>query len=241
MRTLPLASNHFPKIPPSNTIHCGLGFQRMIWDWGTNIQTIEWLSHQLSLTSIFTLPLLLLVVVSFSHSVMSHSSQPHGLQYARLPCPLPSPEVCLKSCLLSRWCYPAISPSVVPLLLLPSIFPSIRVFPSESVLCIRWPKYWRFSFSISPSNKYSGLTSLRIDWFDLLAVQRTLKSFLQYHMLSGPEKNKKSRNQSFLMIIRKCITVEVMFKESVVSFHDKCNIDIAYNNVSTLNPVKLFQ
>ena len=123
----------------------------------------------------------------------------------------------------------------------PSVFPSIRVFSNESVLCIRWPKYWRFSFSISPSNKYSGLISLRIDWFDLLAVQRTLKSFLQYHMLSGPEKNKKSRNQSFLMIIRKCITVEVMFKESVVSFHDKCNIDIAYNNVSTLNPVKLFQ
>ena len=96
----------------------------------------------------------------------------------------------------------------------PSVFPSIRVFSNESVLCIRWPKYWRFSFSISPSNKYSGLISLRIDWFDLLAVQRTLKSFLQYHMLSGPEKNKKSRNQSFLMIIRKCITVEVMFKES---------------------------
>ena len=68
-----------------------------------------------------------------------------------------------------------------PLLLLPSIFPSIRVFSSESVLCIRWPKYWSFSFSISPSNEYSGLTSFRIDWFDLLAVQGTLKSLLQYH------------------------------------------------------------
>ena len=61
-----------------------------------------------------------------------------------------------------------------PLLLLPSIFPSIRVFSKESVLCIRWPKYWSFSFSISPSNEYSGLISFRIDWFDLLAVQRTL-------------------------------------------------------------------
>ena len=66
-----------------------------------------------------------------------------------------------------------------PFLLPPSIFPSIRVFCSESVLCIRWPKYWSFSFSISPSNEYSGLTSFRIDWFDLLAVQGTLKSLLQ--------------------------------------------------------------
>ena len=68
-----------------------------------------------------------------------------------------------------------------PLLLLPSIFPSIRVFPNESVLLIRWPKYWSFSFSISPSNEYSGLISFRADWFDLLAVQGTLKSLLQHH------------------------------------------------------------
>ena len=68
-----------------------------------------------------------------------------------------------------------------PLLLLPSIFPSIRVFSNESVLCIRWPKYWSFSFSISPSNIYSGLISFKIDWFDLLAVQGTFKSLLQHH------------------------------------------------------------
>ena len=68
-----------------------------------------------------------------------------------------------------------------PLLFLPSIFPSIRVFSNESVLCIRWPKYWSFSFSISPSNEYSGLIFLRIDWFDLLSVQGTLKSLLQHH------------------------------------------------------------
>ena len=67
------------------------------------------------------------------------------------------------------------------LLLLPSIFPSIRVFSKESVLHIRWPKYWCFSFSISPSNQYPGLISFRTDWFDLLAVQRTLKSLLQHH------------------------------------------------------------
>ena len=68
-----------------------------------------------------------------------------------------------------------------PLLLLPSIFPSIRVFTNESVLHIRWPKYWSFSFSISPSNEYSGLISFRMDWLDLLAVQGTLKSLLQHH------------------------------------------------------------
>ena len=68
-----------------------------------------------------------------------------------------------------------------PLLLLPSIFPSIRVFSNESALRIRWPKYWSFSFSISPSNEYSGLISLRMDWLDLLAVQGTLQSLLQHH------------------------------------------------------------
>ena len=112
---------------------------------------------------------------------MSDSLQPHGLQYSRLPCPSPSPKGLLKLMPIK---------SVMPsnhlilcclLLLLPSIFPSIRVFSNESVLCIRWPKYWSFSFSISPSNEYSGLISFRIDWFDLLAVQGTLKSLLQHH------------------------------------------------------------
>ena len=72
-----------------------------------------------------------------------------------------------------------------PLLLLSSIFPSIRVFSNESVLCIRWPKYWSFSFSISSSNEYSGLISFRIDWCDLYAVQGTLKSLLQHHSLKA--------------------------------------------------------
>ena len=72
-----------------------------------------------------------------------------------------------------------------PLLLLPLVFPSIRVFSNESVLCIRWPKYWRFSFSISLSNEYSGLISFRMDWLDLLAVQGTLKSLLQHHSLKA--------------------------------------------------------
>ena len=105
---------------------------------------------------------------------------PHGLQHARLPRPSLSPGVCSDSRPLSQWCHPTISSSVAPLLLLPSLFSSVRVFSSESALFIRWPKYWSFSFCISPSDEYSGLISFRIDWFDLLAVQGTLKSF-QHH------------------------------------------------------------
>ena len=81
-------------------------------------------------------------------------------------------------------------------LLLPSIFPSIRVFSNESVLCIKWPKYWSFSFSISPSNEYSGLISFRIDWFDLLAGQGTLKSLLQQHS----SKASILRHSAFIMV-----------------------------------------
>ena len=83
-----------------------------------------------------------------------------------------------------------------PLLLLPSIFPSIRVFSTESVPCIRWPKYWSLSFSISSSNEYSGLISFRIDWFDLLAVQGTLKNLLQHHS----SKTSVLRCPAFLMV-----------------------------------------
>ena len=118
--------------------------------------------------------------VQFSHSVVSDYLRPNGLQHPRLPCPSPTPEACSKSCPLSWWYHPTISSSVAPSLL-PSIFPSIRVFFNESVLHIKWPKCWSFSFSISPSNEYSGLISFRTDSFDLLAVQETLKSLLQHH------------------------------------------------------------
>jgi len=93
-------------------------------------------------------------------SIMSDSLQPCGLQHARLPCPSLSPRVCSNSGPLNQWCHPTISSSVVSFLLLPSIFPSIRVFSNESPLCIRWPKYWSFSLSINPSNEYSGLIDL---------------------------------------------------------------------------------
>ena len=123
----------------------------------------------------------LLNLFLFNHSIMSNSLWPHGLQHTRFSCPSPSPGAYSNSCPSSWWCHPTISSSVIPLLLLPSIFPSIRVFSNESTLHIRWPKYWSFSFSISPSNEYSGLISFGIDWFDLLAVQGTLKSLLQHH------------------------------------------------------------
>ena len=85
------------------------------------------------------------------------------------------------SCPLSQWCHWSISSSVIPFFLPPSIYPNIRVFSNETVLCIRWPKSWSFSFNISPSNEYSGLISFRMNWLDLLAVQGTLKSLLQHH------------------------------------------------------------
>ena len=115
---------------------------------------------------------------------MSDSLQPHGLQHTRLPCPLLSLGVCSFTSIESVMLLKSIHLILChPLLLLPSIFPIIRVFSSESVLHIRWPKYWSFSFSISPSNEYSGLISFMIDWFDLLAVQGTLKSLLQHRSL----------------------------------------------------------
>ena len=112
---------------------------------------------------------------------MSSYLRPHGLQHTRLPCLSPTHGACSNSCPLSWWSHPTISSSCRPHLLLPSVFPSIRVFSSKSVLPIKWRKYWSFSFSISPSNEYSGLISFRMDWFDLLAVQGMLKSLLEYH------------------------------------------------------------
>ena len=112
---------------------------------------------------------------------MSDSFQPHGLQHTRLSYPSPSPRACSNSCPLSLMMPSNHLVLCHPLLLLPSIFPSIRVFPSIQALCISWPNYWSFSFSISSSSEYSGLISFRIDWFDLLSVQGTFKSLLQQH------------------------------------------------------------
>ena len=117
----------------------------------------------------------LLISSSVQYSVMPDSLWPHELQHTKLPCPSSTPRACSNSCPSSQWWHPTVSSSVTPSPIF--IFRSIWVFSNESVLHIRWPKYW----SISPSNEYSGLISFRTDWFDLLAVQGTLKCLLQHH------------------------------------------------------------
>ena len=112
---------------------------------------------------------------------MSDSLWLHGLQHARPPCPSPTPKACSNSCPLSLWCHPTISSSVIPFFSCLQSFPASRSFSSDSVLHIRWLKYWSLSFNIHPCNEYSGLISFRMDWLDLFAVQGTLKSLLQYH------------------------------------------------------------
>ena len=118
--------------------------------------------------------------VQFNHSFVSDSLRPHESQHASPPCPSPTPRIYSNSCPSS------VIPSshlifCRPLLLLPPIPPSIRVFFNESTLGMRWPKYSSFSVSISPSNEHPGLISFTMDWLDLLTVQGTLKSLLQHH------------------------------------------------------------
>ena len=134
---------------------------------------------------------------------MSDSLQPHGLQHAR---PL---SITNSRSLLRLISIESVMPSNhlildCPLLLLPSIFPRIRVFSNESVLCIRWPKYWRFNLNISPSNEYSGLISFRMDWLDLPAVQGTLES--------SPTPQFKSINSSALSFL---------YSPTLTSIHDE--------------------
>ena len=146
----------------------------------------------------------LLGFILFSCSTVSSSLQPHGLQHARHPCPLHLPELAQSHV---HWVGDAIQPSH-PLLLLPLSFPTSGSFP-ESVLLIRWPKYWRFSFSIKPSNEYSGLISFRLDWFDLLAVQGTVRSLLfsnttvQNHQIFSPQPSLWYSSQHLYMTIGK--------------------------------------
>ena len=141
---------------------------------GPLIQTSCWILGSYELSS-----------VQFSPSVVSDSLWPHGVQHTRLCCPSPTSGACTISCPLELvmpanhliFCH--------PLLLLPSIFPSIRVISNESVPGIRWPKYWSFSFRVNPSNEYPGLIFFRIDWLVFLAIQATLKSLIQHHNLKA--------------------------------------------------------
>ena len=137
---------------------------------------------------------------------MSNSLRPHGLQHARLP-----PSFTISQSLPKLMSTESVMPSNLifcrPLLLLPSIFPSIRVFSNESALCIRWPKYWSFSFNISPSKEYSGLISFRIDWFDLLVVSpRNCQE-------SSPAPQFESMNS---------LALSLLYDPTFTSIHDYC-------------------
>ena len=123
---------------------------------------------------------IILPSVQFSCSVMSNSLQPHGLQHTRPHCPSPTPGAYPNSCPSSRWCHPTISSSVVPFSPCLPFFPASGSFQMSQFFTSS-PKYWSFSFNISPSNEYSGLISFKMDWLDLLAVQGTLRSLLQHH------------------------------------------------------------
>ena len=134
--------------------------------------------------------------VQFRPSVVSDSLRPHVLQHTRPPRPSPTPGVHPNPCPLSQWCHPAISSSVVPFFSCPQFFPVSRSFQmSQFFIHIRWPKYWSFSFNISPYNEHSGLISFRMDWLDLLAGQGTLKSLLQYHSSKASIQKKKKKKQ----------------------------------------------
>ena len=150
-----------------------------------NVGQLNIKKHDITCNSLGNLRYILKIHLLFSRQVLSNCLWPHGLQHARPPCPSPSPGVYPSSCPLNQWCHPTSempSHPHCPLLLLPSIFPSIRVFSTESPICIRWPKHWSFSCSISPSKEYSGLTSFKIDWDNLLTFQETLKSLFQHSL-----------------------------------------------------------
>ena len=121
------------------------------------------------------------VSFQFSHSVVSDSLWLHGLQHSRLSCPSPTPRAYSKSCPSSQWCHPTISSSVIPFSSSLQSFPASGSFQMSQLFESGGPKCWSFSFSISPSNEYSGLISFRMNWLTLLAVQGTLKSLLQHH------------------------------------------------------------
>ena len=140
----------------------------------------------------------------FSHSVLSHSLQPYGLQHTRPLCPSPSPKICPSSCPLPQWCHPAISSSD-PLFSFCLLFPRSRNFPNELAVHIRWPKYWSFSLSISPSNENSGLISLKIG---LILLPKGLSGFfssttVQKHQFFGAEPSLQSNSHIHTWLLEK--------------------------------------
>ena len=156
-----------------------------------------------------------MISVQFSCSVMSDSVQPRELQHSRPPCPSPTPGVYPNPCSLSWWCHPTISSSVVPFSSCPQSFPAWRSFQWVSSLR-RWPKYWSFSFSISPSNEYPGLI-FRMDWLALPAVQGTLKSLLQHHSSKA-----SILRQSAFFIVPTLTSIQDYWKNHSFDYLDFC-------------------
>ena len=150
---------------------------------------------------IFSFPSQLLYLDQFSYSVMSDPLQLHELQHTRLPCPLTVPGACSSPCPSSQQRH-----QLSHHLLSPSP-PAFRGFSSESVLHVRWPKYWSFSYSICPSNEYLGLISFRMDWLDLLAVQRTLRIFsnitVQKHQFFNAQASLCSNSHTHTWLLEK--------------------------------------
>ena len=171
---------------------------------------------------------------------MSSSLRAHGLRHARPPCPSPTPGACsnlsIESVMSSNHlilCH--------PLLLLLTIIPNIRVFSNQSVLCIRWPKDWSFNFNISVFNEYSWLISFRIDWFDFLAVQETLKSLLQHHS----SKASILWHSGFFMVhLWKTFSSSYHHHQLIITGSDAFSIDhlkCFTGNLACLNDTNLFQ
>ena len=154
----------------------------------------------------------LIIVFNYTyniHSLVAQSCltlQPHESQHTRPPCPLPSPAVHSDSRLSSRWCHPAISSSVVPFSSCPDLSQH-QSLSNESTLRMRWPKYWHFSFSISPSNEHPGLISFRMDWLDLPAVQGLSRVFsnttVQKHQLFGTQLSSQSNSHIHTWLLEK--------------------------------------
>ena len=155
---------------------------------------------------------------------MSYSLWPCGLQHARPPCPSLSPGVCSSSCPLSQWCYLTVSSSAALFSFCLQYFPAWGSFPMSWALCIRWPKYWSFSFSISPSNDYSGLISLKIKWLHLLVVQGTLER--ESLSLSFFSRSVQNSNTDFLYFTQ--LTM-ITITETRVYVFKECHRDVEAN------------
>ena len=142
--------------------------------------------------------------VQFSRSVVCDYLRPHESQHARPPCPSPTPRVYPNSCLLSRWCHPAISSSVFPFSSCPQSLSASGSFPMRQ-LRMKWPKHWSFSFSFSPSNEHPGLVSFRMDWLDLLAVQGTARrvfsnTTVQKHQFFGAQLSSVQLSHPYMIL-----------------------------------------